>query len=159
MGREALDKLVFSIIDFEKRINQISETEKKKSICILELKKKELQNNIEELMNLRAELYSDYKLGILTPAEYNDMEIGFSEKLKCQEENIDKIEIQISEINTHSTIGNYDEIIKPYVNGIYVLTRKMIIDFIEEIIVDKEKNIRIKFRFADELKKYRSIFE
>ena len=87
------------------------------------------------------------------------LKIGFSEKLKCQEENIDKIEIQISEINAHSMIGNYDEIIKPYVNGIHQLTRKMVIDFIEEILVDNDKNIRIKFRFTDELKKYRSIFE
>ena len=157
--KEALNKLVFSIIDFEKRINQISEKEKKKSICMLELKKKALQDNIEELMNLKDGLYSDYKLGILTLAEYNDMKIGLSESLKCQKENIDKIEIQISEINTHSTNGNYDEIIKPYVNGIYGLSRKMIIDFIEEIIVDNNKNIRIKFKFEDELKKYRSIFE
>ena len=80
------------------------------------------------------------------------MKIGSSESLKCQKENIDKIEIQISEINIHSIIGNYDEIIKPYVNGIYGLFRKMIIDFIEEIIVDNNKNIRIKFKFADELK-------
>ena len=47
----------------------------------------------------------------------------------------------------------------PYSNEILSLTRKMVIDFVDEILVDNNKNIWIKFRFADELKKYHYIFE
>jgi Flp pilus assembly CpaF family ATPase len=111
-------------------------------------------------MSLKMELYKDYKLNNITFAEFQDMKAGFDKKYNQSEQNLNRIENQILSLNSKNYIDEkMIERIRPYLDGIHQLTRKMVIDFIDEIIIDNDKNIRIKFRFADELKKYRSIFE
>ncbi len=157
--KEALNKVVFSIIDFEKKIDKISENEKKKEIFHLEKQKQKHEDKVEEIVFLKSGLYSDYKSGLLTLSEYHSMKDSFEEKLITQNKKISAIENQIQDVMNNNNKSKYYEIVKPYVNGIKRLSRKMIIDFIDEIIIDNEKNIKIKFRFEDELKKYMSIFD
>ena len=158
--QDALNKLVFSIIDLEKRISSATEKEKEKNIILLKNEQKRYKENIREILSLKIELYSDYKLEIITLFEYHDMKAGFDAKYKEQEECIKDIEKQITKFQNENFSDNmFLDRFQPYIQGVTRLTRKMIIDFIAEIVVDNEKNIKIKFKFEDELKKYHSIFE
>jgi len=158
--KEALNKLVFSIIDIKKRINKATEKEKTKNVLILKNEQKACEANHKEIMNLKTGLYSDYKLGILTFDEYQEMKTGFDVKYKEMEEHTKNIERQITNIKNGNIINDkFSTSFKQYLNGITYLNRKMIIDFVKEIIVDNEKNIKIRFNFEDELKKHKSIFD
>ena len=109
---------------------------------------------------MKAELYGDYKLALITLSEYHEMKAGFEAKYKELDERIKNIEKKIIDIqNENFTDNKFLDRFLPYIQGVTRLTRKMIIDFIEEIIVDNEKNIKIKFKFEDELKKYQHIFD
>ena len=158
--KEALNKLVFNIINMEKRISNATEKEKAKNIFLLQKEQNEHKENLKEIMNLKTELYSDYKLGIITLSEYQEMKAGFDGKCIEQEELIKDIEKQIADIQNKNFPDNkFSDRLQSYLHGIVHLTRKMIVDFIEEIVVDNEKNIKIKFKFEDEIKKYQYIFD
>ena len=158
--KEALNKLIFSIIDIEKRISSATVKEKEKNIVLLKNEQRKYEENLRAFMNLKTELYSDYKLEIITLSEYHEMKIGFDAKCKELEECIKNNAKKIVDIQKESFPDNkFLERFKPYIQGITRLTRKMIIDFIEEVIVDNEKNIRIRFKIEDELKKYQHIFD
>jgi hypothetical protein len=158
--KEALNKLVFNIIDVEKRISNATEKEKAKNIFLLQKEQNEHKENLKEIMNLKTELYSDYKLGIITLSEYHEMKAGFDAKYREQEECIKDVEKQITELQNKDLPDDiFLDRFQPYLQGITRITRKMVIDFIEEIVVDNEKNIKIKFKFEDEIKKYQSIFD
>jgi hypothetical protein len=144
----------------EKRISNATEKEKAKNIFLLQKEQNEHKENLKEIMNLKTELYSDYKLGIITLSEYHEMKAGFDAKYREQEECIKDVEKQITELQNKDLPDDiFLDRFQPYLQGITRITRKMVIDFIEEIVVDNEKNIKIKFKFEDEIKKYQSIFD
>jgi CII-binding regulator of phage lambda lysogenization HflD len=151
--KEALNKLVFDIVDLDKRLKKATEKEKSKNIIILEKSKKVYEKQSKDIMSLKMELYKDYKLGNITLDEFQDMKAGFYKKYNQSEQNLNSIENQILSLNSKNYIDEkMMERIRPYLDGIHQLTRKMVIDFIDEILVDNDKNIRMKFKFIDELK-------
>ena len=151
--KEALNKLIFAVIDFEERIKRILEKEQKKSVCILEKKKKEHENKYEELLFFISGLYEDYKSGLISLSEYQNMKISFKEDMEKHEGCVKVIEKQIADVVNNTSENKYSKVIKPYINEIEKINRKIIMDFIDEIIIDNEKNVKIKFRFEDEFKK------
>lgn len=158
--KEALNKLVFNIIDMEKRISSATEKEKVKNIFLLQKEQNEYKKSLKEIMNLKTELYSDYKREVITLSEYHEMKAGFDAKYREREDRIKDINKQVADTQNGAFVDNkFSNRLKPYLHGITRLTREMIVDFIEEIVVDNEKNIKIKFKFEDELKKYHSIFD
>lgn len=136
--------------DILKRINSNSERKKEST----HLKKViETQNQErEKCKRMLVDLYPDWKNGIITQEEYLMLKQSISEKI----ETLDKMIENLTETtkNYEKGISDENEFISHFKSygKIKHLTRGLLIELLDEILVHEGGNITVKFKFDDAYK-------
>ena len=148
--KEEIQKINFS----EKEIKQVyeqAEKEAKSKNNLLQTKLQELKQTLKNIENSIEEIYQD-KINKIIQIE--DFKIIYEKKQKERNKilkNIKEIEKELEETNQKSPKINFKEI-KQIANEFLKMEKpnKMILEkLIERIEFDKEKNIKIKFKFQN----------
>lgn len=136
-----------------KQIYEKAEENAKSKKNILQAKLKELQNTLKKTENAIEEIYQD-KINRLIQVE--DFKIIYEKKKKERNKilkEIKKIKIELESNNKKTQTVNFEEI-KQIANEFFKMEQpnKIILEkLIEKIEFDKEKNIKIKFTFQNNL--------
>ena len=148
--KEEIQKINFT----EKEIKHIYEQAKKEAKSksnLLQTKLQELKHTLQNIENTIEEIYQD-KINKIIQIE--DFKIIYEKKQKERNkilEEIKVVETQLEETNNKSSKINFKEI-KQIANEFLKMEKpnKMILEkLIERIEFDKEKNIKIKFKFQN----------
>ena len=156
--KDEIDKVILSaiqlqvkqVICFEKILNKIKKKSKYDTnynnaslLTDLELARKKLQKYKE----LKMSAYTDWKKNLISEKEYNELNEEYLSKISEQEKNITYLTKQNNkekDILKAEWIKNF----KTYKN-ITKLSKDIINELIEKIIVCENKNIIVHFKYAD----------
>lgn len=97
-------------------------------------------------------MYSDYKLDVISFDEYRDMKEDFEKQYITRNQQLASLEKHISELK--SSNGLDSDVIKhykQYYGSIEKLDRKLITSLIDKIFIDSDRNLKIVFKFQDEI--------
>ena len=143
------------LIDTEEIIQQINESTyqniKNENIENMIIVK---QNEISKISNFKMRLYEDWKNEDITREEYIEYKQKYENDIKNLEKNIERLqnEKQKYEINNIKT-NKWIEKFKGQ-KGITELSRDIMMELIDCIYVKENGDIKIKFKFEDEFKRY-----
>ncbi len=103
----------------------------------------------KKIANMQLDLYPDWKSGMLSQEQYLNLKNQFDEKLKLLDEQIDGIKRSLEEYSQGITEQNdFISTFKRYGN-ITELTRPMLVELVDEILVHKNGSIEVHFKFSD----------
>ena len=120
---------------------------------------KHIEDEIGKIGKLKRGLYEDYKEGIITLDEYNIMKSEYEKAYLKKRTELNVQKEYLEKIKERKYSGNkYIENFKKHKN-IAELSREVILNLIDEVIVYKDKQIIINFKFKDEYKKMMSIID
>ena len=105
-----------------------------------------LKEKREREMNLSLELYPDFKSGIISKEEYLALKEKISKNTKRLEEEIKETEKAIEE--NENSREKFSDAIKKY-TSVTELSRPLLLELIDEIIIFPQGQIEIKFKFRD----------
>jgi hypothetical protein len=152
-----INKLIEVMADTEKAFkeNRLKEVSRLKTKFRQEINKLSIERN--RIASLKAELYGDYKEEIISLEDYKDMRQRFERKQENLDLKISKLNDDIYHLENNNMYST--EAAQTFIkySGIKEITRELIGDLIESIIVDSDKNIKIIFKFQDEISKYTEI--
>ena len=156
---DVLDTMINSIVNVSKAMRKAESTKLNKQIALLENDKYKVCKKIKRTSKLLEGLYADYKEEIISLSEYKDMKISFEsrrDKLVSKTEMLNK---QMIQLESDGNIQSKD--VEKYLSyeSIVQIDRKTLIDLVDEIIIDKDRNITINLNAQDELKKYCSFLD
>jgi len=156
---DVLDTMIKSIVNVSEAMKKAENTKLNKQIALLENDKYKAREEIKKITKLLEGLYTDYKEEIIYLSEYKDMKISFERRRDNLTSKADMISQQISHLESDGNMQSED--IEKYLSyeGIVQIDRKILIDLVDEIIVDKERNLTINLNAQDELKKYCSFLD
>ena len=106
------------------------------------------QQEREKCQKAMLDLYPDWKADIITQEEYLMLKANLSDKMAKLDEEIEKL--QRSQDDTALRCNEFVEHFKQYQN-IDKLTRPMLIELIDSILVHEDNRITIKVKFLDAL--------
>ncbi|MEX1377661.1 MAG: recombinase family protein [Eubacteriales bacterium] len=150
----SINAQIQSLVNIKRVIEQINQSKsiQKHSLNYDKLISKK-QNEIERLKLLKVSIYSDWKLDVLSKQEYLFTKKTYdtqTEKIKTE------IEALISEKKIDEDIRNNQfQWLENIVKGGYIksLNREIILLFIDNIYITKDKNIKIVFKHHDQFNK------
>ena len=120
---------------------------------------KHIEEELDKIGELKRRLYEDYKDRIITLDEYNDMKPEYEKAYHNEESELRKQNEYLDKIKEREYAGNkYIDNFKKHRN-ITELSREVILNLIENIIVYNDKTIKMNFKFKDEYKKMMSIID
>lgn len=104
---------------------------------------------LDKLLRMQTELYPDWKNGMITQQEYMLLKSDLAEKADALKLKIESMESTLAEYekgvtDENSFIGTF----KKYGN-ITQLTRPMLVELVEEILIHEGGNIEVCFKFRD----------
>ena len=103
----------------------------------------------EKCLKASAELYPDWKSGVVTQEEYRRIRVNLNEKLKKLDAAIDNLEATQSQLNGESeTLNSFAEHFMKHRN-ISELSRPVLVELIDKILIHEGGVITIKVKFAD----------
>lgn len=122
--------------------------------CIKLISKQEerLKNEIEHYGSLKSKLYHDMVDGLVSKAEFTELNNRFSKSREQVEELLKGItERKTMILNDQVKFLPWVENLKKY-RDITELTRSIVVSTIESVVIHEDKMIEIHFQFEDELK-------
>ena len=138
------------ITDIENKINEIVYTkEVNYDEEILNMRIKDCDENIKKFNLLRESVKDDLNEKFITEDEYWEYSKEYSNKInefkKQKAEYLKKIK------NTTLNLDNNNEWIKKFTNKneLKTLNKKVVNELVDDIIIDKDKNIKIIFKYED----------
>jgi site-specific DNA recombinase len=158
----SINSLIDSFADIERAVRKNANNE----INLIRNRQKhqlsKALNEREEIEKSRTKLYHTYinKLDdMLSDDMYVEMRTRLEKMYKEVNENIVKLKQDTERLNsdkdfTTEFMQNYSKY-----QGVTILTRDIIADLVDKILISKDKAIKIVFKFQDEVKKYASFFE
>ena len=154
---DVISMTIDNVVDASKIIKKADKAKLSKQIGIHKNRLYSVNQTIEKLKNRIAGLYSDYKDEILTLEEYHDMKERFSKDKDELVNEVQRIETQICELE--SSGDTFIEPVQKYIQfkDYFSLDRNVLSTLVDGIIIDKEKNITVNFKFKDEIKDYCNI--
>lgn len=105
-------------------------------------------NERKKYINLMAELYADFKEEKLTEKEYILFKSNYIEKIETIDKSIEKLGRLESDYKQKSSYDDFKIYYKQYQN-IESLSRSMVVELIDEILVHEGGAVEIKFKFKD----------
>ncbi len=109
----------------------------------------EIAKNIDKHRKYLKSLYENLASGIIDIAEYKVLKQGYEEKIESDRNNYYELERQVKELQTQiANLESLDTNLKS-VNKKAVLTRDIIENLIEKIVVFDKANIEITFKFSN----------
>ena len=144
-----LQKMVEVATEYDEIIRKINSGEKRKTKT--DLLSKALENqlkNREFLNNMILDLYPDFKKGIISAEEYMSLKNDCNSKLKKLDEDIKFTKEKIEEQNNGMENNPFVESFRKLGN-IEMLTRAIVVDMIEEILVHEDSKITVRLKCRD----------
>ena len=151
-----LNKLTYAIVDVEKALKNNRRDEISKIRAKLKHDLNASMTERKRIAELKSGLYSDYKQEIISLEDYKDMKQQFETKQTGLDEKIDRLKKELYHLDNDEIYST--DAAKSFIkySGISEVTRELLGDLVEKIVVDADKNIEIVFKFQDELKPYLS---
>ncbi len=110
-----------------------------------------LMEQVDKYVNLKKKLYEDYSEGLLTREEYVEYSDMYAAKIKRGKEELQKIHDERERILNENIQSEWIQKFKQYRN-ITELTRPILVELIDKILVYQDKTIEIRFRYDDRFK-------
>lgn len=144
-----LQKMVEVATEYDEMIKAINSGAKRKTKTDLLAKALENQLKNREFLNgMILELYPDFKKGIISAEEYMSLKNDCNNKLAKVDEDIkltkEKIEEQENGMENNSFIESFKKL-----GNIEKLTRALVVDLIEEILVHEDSRITVRLKCKD----------
>ena len=149
-------KCAIDIEEIIKKSQQSRITERNNAF--LTRKALKIESEISRAITLKQGLYEDCKSGLITEDEYCQMKSAYEDSNRELNKDLSSIKRQIKEVSNQKIEDNIFITTFKQFNNINEITRDVVIALIEEIVVFKERQITIKFKYRDEYKKLVSIF-
>ncbi len=144
-----LQKMVEVATEYDDMIKAINSGAKRKTKTDLLLKALENQLKNREFLNgMILELYPDLKKGIITAEEYMSLKNDCNNKLAKLDEEIKLTKEKIEEQNNGMENNSFVESFKKLGN-IETLTRAIVVELIEEILVHEDSKITVRLKCKD----------
>lgn len=149
-----INALIDAIVDIEKKIRDNRQSEISKMKMKLKHELYAAQTERRKAASLKSELYIDYKQEVISLEDYKDMKQRFDEQQDTLDVQIEKLGNDIHDLE-HNNVYQLDAArsLMKY-SEVSEITRELLGDLIERIVIDKNKNIKIIFKFQDELKRH-----
>lgn len=144
-----LQKMVEVATEYDEIIRKINSGAKRKTNS--DLLEKSLKNQLEKhefLNNMIYELYPDFKKGIITAEEYMALKTDTNNKLAKLDEEIKKTKEKIKEQNNGMENNSFIESFRKLGN-IEKLTRPLVLELIDEILIHEGERITIRLKCKD----------
>ena len=110
----------------------------------------EKQQEIEKYRKLRQSLYVDWKTGEITQEDYYALKADFDENISSLKSSVEKLTGELSDTEKEIfTDNSFLKSFKKYRN-ITKLTRTVLLELVDHILVYEGKKIEIKFKYQDE---------
>ncbi len=107
-------------------------------------------NERDKQMKMQTDLYPDFKSGLITKEEYTILKSNIAEKIKALDEKINSIKQTVAEYSQGYDLDNeFIETFKKY-GKIKKLTRPILTELVDEILIGENGNIQINLKFRDE---------
>ncbi len=154
--KTTINTIITSMIDFNKLIHIANEKELNMLKSKLEIELKKLLTKQKKVLRAKSGLYSDYREGIISLDDYRYMSKEFDDNYNSISDKIGSLKKELCNLKSSNTID--DDITEKFLQYQNTnLTRSMIIDLVDMIIVTGYKSIKIKCNFENEIKKYLKI--
>lgn len=145
-----LQKMVEVAAEYDEIIKKINSDSQRKNNSVYLVK--EVERKTAERENCRRmmlELYPDWKSGDITKQEYMDLKADFQEKIERLDDLINKLQEKIEEYE--KGIGEDNSFVTSFktIGNIEKLTRPVLTELIEEILVHEGGNITIRLKCKD----------
>ncbi len=146
-----LNKYIKIAVDFDKTIEKMNCEDAKRSAAgklesELDLRKREL-NKIQRIL---ADLYPDYKNGILGKEQYLTLKEQYDNKVEIVKGAIEKIEREKEDRKNGLYVKNeFIEQFKKF-HGLKELSREVVIELLENIYIHEDGTIEINLKFKNE---------
>ena len=146
-----LQKTVEVCAEYEKLLEQVNRSSSRKTDSDgLQRRLKQQKAERENCMRAMADLYPDWKSGILTQQEFLTIKANLSEKIEKLENSIQNLEDTAKQYE--SGVDNENPFLASFrkYGTIRSLTRPMLLELVKEIRVYDENRIEIELNFRDE---------
>lgn len=156
----AVQQQIYLAINYAELIESINKAPARNSQATkladsIQKKEKEL----EKISRYRQELYKDWKDGEISQSDYRSMRAEFDEQSKQLEELIEKLRVEQAELEIGVDTENpYIKAFKEYQN-IETLSRELLIELVDRIIIYEGGKIEIIFNFPDEMRRVQEFIE
>ena len=132
---------------------KIKEILKQKEICydkeIIKSKIENIERQIEKYIKLKSEIKEDLKEKFITEDEYWEYSAEYSKKINELKKSKTEFETRLEKITLESSNNkNWIEEVKK-IEEIKELDRLLIDEIIEDIVIDKDSNVKLIFKFED----------
>lgn len=145
-----IQTMITVAIDFEKMLDKINSSNNRKSESSYALKMLKLhQTEREKCMKMMLDLYPDWKNGLINQEEYLTLKANFSEKIETADKQIAHLEKSVKEYENGIDADN--EFISHFkkFGNIDRLTRGIVVELIDEILVHEGERITVRVKFKD----------
>ena len=161
---DILEEIVFEIV--KKQIDLILSLEDIEylvdDIYYLTREQSKIKNQIEEtekelkkVQFLRLNIYEDFKNGILREDDYKSFSLSYLEKITQIKKTIEKFNNDLNNLKNKTTSKQmWIQYFKKHKN-IQGLTRELVVNLIEDIVIYKNKTIKVNFKYEDEYKNFK----
>lgn len=102
----------------------------------------------EQIKNMMLDLYPDWKSGVITKEEYLALKENMNNKVKTLDDKISELENNIKNNNEFNAENDFISHFKQY-GKIEKLTRPILTELVDTILVHENGNITINFKFKD----------
>lgn len=159
---EAIQKQVQIAVNVDEVIGELKKskntikTNEDKYQKIIDKKKTE----IEKYIVLQEGLYDDWKTNVLTKEEYIRYKQRYKEKIEKLNKDIEKMEeekrkyAELIELKHNDFVDSFIKY-----RNVESLSREMLLELVDKILVHEDKSITICFKFRNELEQCREILE
>ncbi len=159
---KTINTIIQSIIDVEQTILNNRKNEISKMVAKSRHQIDTIRTEIEKIEKIKAGLYSDYKMDVISLDDYKEMKKRFEDKLVLLNQQTGNINDKIKTISCDTGLNSDAVRLFKQYKGIEKLNREInreiIGALVNKIIIDHERNIEIEFKFQDEIKYCCSFF-
>lgn len=144
-----IQTMIDTAIELDDVLDKINEKSDNRGECLAKKSMEKLISEREQIKTVMLDLYPDWKSGAITKEEYLALKENMGEKVKKLDEKISDFESMLeSNNNTQAAENDFIAHFKQY-GKIKKLTRPILTELVDSILVHTDGNITINFKFKD----------
>lgn len=144
-----IQTMIDTAIELDDVLDKINEKSDNRGESLAKKSMEKLVAEREQIKNMMLDLYPDWKSGAITKEEYLALKENMGEKVKKLDEKISDFESMLeSNNNTQAAENDFIAHFKQY-GKIDKLTRPILTELVDSILVHTDGNITINFKFKD----------
>lgn len=144
----SLQTMIDTAVEMDKVLEKISQNEKNNAEDLLKRSKEKFEQQRENIQKMMLDLYPDWKNGVITKDEYLTLKEDMSRKVKELDKKIAEYETKISNSQNVYLDNDFIKNFKQY-GKITKLTRPILTELVDSVLVHTDGNITINFKFKD----------